>query len=469
MKIIQTVCLLLVVASGWAAELEPKQLRGLQSQGQGQGQGQANGPPEFVPDNKVPPGLIDNPSGIVGVDFKPGRRPTAQGVPNIKANPRATIRGLDESPIELDTSTAERINVFHPDQFTLSADGTYVTNNETGEIFQLTVFYQSDETRGRNIMYSTDEDGMIMHVRVAPKKKPDEDDETVVMQVQNFQHLPDSDLLIGYSDDDIDLLANPASGGDMADGNAEKPVPESFQELFDSPEQAGDGNRHRRTQVTYPTTRFGKTCSRWDYLDVNILTDRAFKTHWSISGNDKAVAQAIFAEAAEIYWKESCVYLYMFRYESSVGNSGWQYNGLSIDDYLDYYSTSGCGSQYGALDLLRYFCYTMKDSYYRDAWHLFSGIDYTDGGTVGCAYTDTCQSKNYGYGVNHMTYTTNLRLRAVLFAHELGHNLGLDHLSTTNGYWVMEPNLNTAPFDLTPTNANYVRNKVVESSTCGWY
>jgi hypothetical protein len=71
--------------------------------------------------------------------------------------------------------------------------------------------------------------------------------------------------------------------------------------------------------------------------------------------------------------------------------------------------------------------------------------------------------------VNGVAFTTNLRLQAVMFAHELGHNLGLNHLSTTGGYYVMEPAVNFAPYGFSPTNEVAVRDKVVYNSNCGWY
>ena len=100
--------------------------------------------------------------------------------------------------------------------------------------------------------------------------------------------------------------------------------------------------------------------------------------------------------------------------------------------------------------------------------HLFGGRDFSDGSVIGCAFYSNC-NKDWGYGVNHMTFTSDLRLQAVLFAHELGHNLDLPHLPNTYGYWVMEPIINSAPYDLNPGNADTVKNKILGRTDCGWY
>jgi hypothetical protein len=77
-------------------------------------------------------------------------------------------------------------------------------------------------------------------------------------------------------------------------------------------------------------------------------------------------------------------------------------------------------------------CCVRRSNEYHDEWHLFSGADF-QGGTIGCAYVNSCHDYDWGYGVNEMPYTTSLCQQAVLFAHELGRNLGLNHAITTNG------------------------------------
>ena len=436
--------------------------------GNGKGKGKEDGDfmPEFLSYNNLPQGLLNNPSQAVGVDLKAGKVLRGQKTPNLTGKKKATIRGLDDKPIKLDLATAERINVYHPNQYTVSRDGSYVTENETGKEIQLNVFYASDHKNQFDVLYSLNEYGYLTDARVSPKVSGDgpgrKDDVEMELhknkgKIQNFQRLDNTNILVGYMDEDVDMTNAPSLG--------DVDIPKEDSEMEEGEEGNTRRNR-RRTQATSTATRFGKTCTSWDWLDVRIATDKKFKDKYS---DHTSKAQAVFAEAAEIYWKESCVWLYMWHYESTVGNPNWiTPNGQHLDTRLSGSTThSGCNG-YGVLDIFGETARANQPNVYRDAWHLFSGANFS-GNTIGCAALNVCKSVSSGYGVNQITFSTSLRLQAVLFAHELGHNLGLSHLSSTPGNWVMEPSINFAPWDLTNNNAKNVRNKVVESSACGWY
>jgi len=424
--------------------------------------------PAFLSDDELPPGLVANPSLAVGVGFKTGKKPRGQKIPGFASGKTAVIRGMDNKPIILDIDASERINVYHPDEYALSNDGTYVTENETGEKIPLSVFFTTDHKDGFEVLYSLDEHGNLATARVTPKAaeggdgpRSEEAFEVEMEQkgtVQNFQVLEGYDILVGYMDDDVDLAAARTLDVDEADQVGEENV-----ETVDE----GDGwnNQTRRLQRTDAATAYGRTCSAWDFLTVKIATDRKFRNRYS---DHRSRAQAIFAEAQQIYWKESCVWIYMLSYESTVGNSNWiTPNGAHIDTRTAGSSiNSGCNN-YGLLDIFQETVRAKRTPGREDAWHLFTGANMWD--AAGCAYVNRCSDPRAYYGVNEMTWTTNLRYQAVEFAHELGHNLGLNHLGGTWGRWVMEPRVNFAPYDLHPSYADYVRNKVVFSSSCGWY
>ena len=148
-----------------------------------------------------------------------------------------------------------------------------------------------------------------------------------------------------------------------------------------------------------------------------MTVDKAFREHcafgfWGICfWRYKHISQshAIFTEAWVRYLYSGCAYIQV---------SHWELLNSS-----PYGTTSGCVK--GSTGALQTFAAAKRGSGQdRDVWHLFTGMDFTDGGTVGCASVGSICS-NYGaYGVNHLTFTNDINLQATVFAHELGHNLG---------------------------------------------
>lgn len=392
--------------------------------------GGAGGPPSFLDGDDLPPGLVDNPSGVVGVDFKPGRKPKVQRNPKF-INGKSQIRGIDDKVFELDLTVAERINVYSPEQFVESADGTSVTNIETGETIPLLYFFQQDEKNGMDITFVAEEDGTIINARAKPKFV-EEEDGALASKIQHFQAIPGTDVLAAYADDDLDLSKAPSYGEEEFDRNSEKTLPPEFLEKLNgggralyasdfkddlTNEQQGEGDPRdatRRTQAGYSVTLFGKTCTSWDWLDVRITTDRLFANAYP---SHQSRAQAIVAEAAEIYWNESCVRLYIWSYSHTYGNSDWnlKLSSTAVYPWDSYISgmPSGCGSTYGGLNFMRDIAKRNFVGNYRDAWHMFTGANFSD--AAGCAYVNACKSEEFGYGVNKMTWTTNLRYQAGTF------------------------------------------------------
>lgn len=406
---------------------------------------------QFLEEDSLPPRLVDNPSDALGVDFLPGKRPKAQFLPNMKSK-SPEILGLDEKIIVLDFAKAERINVFNPEMYKESDDGTFVTDLETGETIPLTVFFfEDEEVDGNEVLFALDDDSHLFHVRVTPKRNRNGSNEGKVKPAssQHFMRLPDgSNLLVGYMSDDVDLSKIPPLNEAV---RPKEDFSDKIDDGMDAGKKSGTMRRGRRLQASTSTkTMYGQTCKRWDYFDVVIYTDRWFQKQYS---SHSAHVQAIVAEAAEMYWKESCVHVYIWKYTATV----WQDN-LSSVTCSRYLANFRNGR-------IRY-----DSSIYRDIFHLFTaGPNFNGDTTIGCAYLDQCKNKDWGYGVNNFGFSNDLRLQAVLFAHEAGHNIGLNHISTTNGNWVMEPTINFAPFDLHPNNADTVASKILGSSKCGWY
>jgi len=65
----------------------------------------------------------------------------------------------------------------------------------------------------------------------------------------------------------------------------------------------------------------------------------------------------------------------------------------------------------------------------RDTAHLFTGRNIV-GSTIGIAYIGVICHPTFGYGVSQTTFSTNFARRAVLTAHELGHNWNASHCNS---------------------------------------
>jgi len=87
-----------------------------------------------------------------------------------------------------------------------------------------------------------------------------------------------------------------------------------------------------------------------------------------------------------------------------------------------------CVDDYDILKAFKNFWNENRKEVRRDTAHLFYGRD-LEGTTIGCAYVGTLCKNSYGYGVNQLTYSGDLNQRASVFAHELAHNIGLEHVN----------------------------------------
>lgn len=218
----------------------------------------------------------------------------------------------------------------------------------TGETITLNYFYAEDKVQGTEISFALDDDGKLFNARVAKKVTPKEKENPHrPPRVQNFVRVEESDVLAAYVDDDVDYSQYAAFGEDPMPSES-KELPPGAPEL-EIPQTNANGKTENKfggnrklQKANYARTAYGKTCYGFDWLDVSIMTDTLFKNRYYYH---QSRAQAIFAEAAEIFWKESCVQLYMLDYTHA--DPTWEY-------WAQYYGGhSGCGSTYGALDLLK--------------------------------------------------------------------------------------------------------------------
>jgi len=95
-----------------------------------------------------------------------------------------------------------------------------------------------------------------------------------------------------------------------------------------------------------------------------------------------------------------------------------------------------------------------------DLMHLFTGKD-LDGSSAGLAWISViCASKSYSYGLSQYVSSS---IDPLLFAHEVGHNLGAKHASDAS---IMSPSIAAAHNFFSSTSKSQVQNFLSLSSGC---
>lgn len=112
------------------------------------------------------------------------------------------------------------------------------------------------------------------------------------------------------------------------------------------------------------------------------------------------------------------------------------------------------------LDSFRTFTNNNQQLGAADTYFLFSGKD-IDSNVIGLAFLGVvCEAPTYSYG---MFQHVNSSLNHVIFAHELGHNLGADHSSSG----IMQPSLGSpAPSSFSSDSISAITNFVASSGSC---
>jgi hypothetical protein len=194
------------------------------------------------------------------------------------------------------------------------------------------------------------------------------------------------------------------------------------------------------------------SCSSFRNIQVAIAFDSSFCA--SFGGRDGATQEVerIVATASTSYYRRPglCVNLQIVRLEGYCDSGSDPYNRGPI--------LSGCNNE-GMLDFFQDFWEQNRRNIPRDAAHLFRSRPFTDQRTIGCAYTDALCG-GAAYGVNNFAGQSTVR-RAVLFAHELGHNSGAGHIQSTNaGQFIMEPSVNAGTNGFAQESKNAILNHI---------
>jgi hypothetical protein len=167
-------------------------------------------------------------------------------------------------------------------------------------------------------------------------------------------------------------------------------------------------------------------CSSLFVIEVAIAFDSTFCAK---QGGEEAARQElerIVARASMMYQQQGvCTKLVISHIEGFCSSSEDPYRaGVDLNDI-------GCNSN-GLLPAFEQYWQANRGSVRRDAAHLFYARDLA-GAAVGCASLGTLCSTSNGFGVNEMEFSTDEQRRAIVFAHELGHNIGTCDIQNEKG------------------------------------
>jgi hypothetical protein len=193
-------------------------------------------------------------------------------------------------------------------------------------------------------------------------------------------------------------------------------------------------------------------CSSLTSVDVAIVYDSTFCTRYGGQAGAQARIEAIVGMASSDYEVNGlCTTLQISYLE------GWC--NPATDIYLNVISNPNL------LDIFRTHWIKDRQSTRRDVAHFFSGTDFSTNKVIGQAYRNAVCNKSIGYGINWMTFDSDLNLQSNLFAHELGHNAGAPHYSSGNTGHIMNPSLGDGRNGFSSTTINNI-NGYLGSQTC---
>ena len=214
-------------------------------------------------------------------------------------------------------------------------------------------------------------------------------------------------------------------------------------------------------------------CSSYKTIDIAIVADSTFCERYGFNFFGHVYdflaihkVQMIVARASMMYQNQGgvCTQLKISHLDLNCNRSTDPYRSLVVNGDM---SCSNPTSK----DILKNF--RNKHSRDRpdikrdaDAVHLFFGTRRQ--GAIGCAYTNTLCG-GYAYGVNDMSYTNNGLVHSVLFAHELGHNAGLRHVSGSphGGKYIMGSSLSVDSFyRWSPTSVKVLEDNLHNKFSC---
>ena len=206
--------------------------------------------------------------------------------------------------------------------------------------------------------------------------------------------------------------------------------------------------QRRMLEITPPSPNCDVVANATIYIaaDSDFVQDAIAECDTCVvaSESDKAEAaiHMIFDEVRQLYLNDLCIDLKLSGIDIKTDQANDPYRDVRL-------ASSGevCGGTGSFIeDFKTYLSEGSNDPSQGDrtVFHLFYGLPNASGSrTIGCAYMGVPCNEVWGVGVNEMSYrgvySSSMRLKRNLLAHEMGHNFNAQHETT-----IMAPSIGTS-------------------------
>ena len=160
------------------------------------------------------------------------------------------------------------------------------------------------------------------------------------------------------------------------------------------------------------------TCTEYRVIDMAIAYDSTYCNALNGKENAEAEIQSIISRVSNIYQRDVCLKVKISYLEGFCDVSSDPYDEIlkKNEDDID-----------GVLHDFKDYWNENKTDIDRTVAHLFTDVR-MQSGTLGSAFLGTACRKRWGYGVEEVPWSKEKAKRAGVVAHELGHNMGADHV-----------------------------------------
>ena len=198
--------------------------------------------------------------------------------------------------------------------------------------------------------------------------------------------------------------------------------------IFAEPKVLGENRRlnpGRKLMKEYDSSvderQLQSGCTSLKVIEIAIAYESSFCARKGGETNAANAVQQIVAIASNLYQNNFCCKIQISYMEGFCNPTIDPYKASVI------LNKSGCSGN-GLLTFFSSFWSKNRRSVKRDSAHLFSGTGLecsNNGCVIGCGYIKAICDSVYGYAVNYITFTSDVQMQTILFAHELGHNAGM--------------------------------------------